>query len=206
MHYWRLKKHGDPAHKIIHVKTQCEVADCNKFSRKRKLCQTHYERLMKWGDVMSDVPILQKHGLVKSSEYNSWRGMKNRCLNKNHEYYKKGITICDRWIDSFTNFLEDMGQKPDGYSLDRIDPLGNYEPSNCRWANQSTQSINKIIKRSNTGMRGIHKNLNGKYYVYINKNKTRYHVGNFDTLKSAVEAYNKAAIKYHGSDARLNRL
>ncbi|MGH7867002.1 MAG: hypothetical protein ACREP9_05040 [Candidatus Dormibacteraceae bacterium] len=75
--------------------------------------------------------------------------MKQRCLDPNHigyhNYGGRGITICDRWLapNGFTNFLADMGEKPHGRSLDRIDPDGNYEPGNCRWATPAEQTANR---------------------------------------------------------------
>lgn len=87
------------------------------------------------------------HGMSFSREYNSWRSMKERCTNiKNNGYINYGavgVKICDRWIHSFENFYADMGNRPLKTSLDRIDPFGHYEPDNCRWADQSTQSKNQ---------------------------------------------------------------
>lgn len=96
--------------------------------------------------------VITKHGAAKfythTKEYGSWLSMKQRCLNKNDpafRYYgERGITICDRWVNSFENFYEDMGQIPSPkHSIDRINPNGNYEPSNCRWADIDTQKRNK---------------------------------------------------------------
>ncbi len=91
-----------------------------------------------------------KGGYVKSSpEYFSWSAMKTRCNNpKNKDwnnYGGRGIIVCDRWVSSFENFLKDMGNRPEGFTLDRIDPNGNYEPINCRWADDETQRKNKRV-------------------------------------------------------------
>jgi hypothetical protein len=88
----------------------------------------------------------------RTPTYNSWRGMKYRCtLPSQTDNYKNygalGVRFCDRW-NVFANFLEDMGVRPEGMTLDRIDPTGNYEPSNCRWADAKTQAANKRKKVS----------------------------------------------------------
>lgn len=79
-------------------------------------------------------------------EYNAWQNMRARCTNVAHPKYPRyggrGITICDRWSD-FANFLADMGRRPAaGYSLERIDNDGNYEPGNCHWATAAAQQQN----------------------------------------------------------------
>lgn len=88
------------------------------------------------------------HGMAYSSEYTSYYAMKTRCTNPNSDqwgnYGGRGVMICDRWMNSFENFFEDMGAKPSPlHSIDRIDPNGNYEPLNCRWATKSQQSTNQ---------------------------------------------------------------
>ena len=77
--------------------------------------------------------------------------MKQRCLNKNHTAYRyygqRGIKICDRWLESFDNFLEDMGEAPNNLTLDRINNDGNYEKGNCRWITMDEQFKNKRIHK-----------------------------------------------------------
>lgn len=83
----------------------------------------------------------------RTRTYNSWMNMRMRCYNPNHTRYEqwggRGITVCDRWRDSFENFLADMGKCSTGMSIDRINVNGNYEPGNCRWATASEQARNK---------------------------------------------------------------
>lgn len=86
-----------------------------------------------------------------SKTYRAWTSMRSRCLNPNNRSYAsyggRGISVCDRWMNSFEAFLEDMGEAPDGLSLDRIDVYGDYYPGNCRWADAITQAVNRRTTR-----------------------------------------------------------
>jgi len=91
-----------------------------------------------------------KHGryieTVESQTYNSWHNMIQRCINSNsrnyHYYGGRGIKVCKRWM-KFENFLEDMGEVPEGYQIDRIDNDGNYCKENCQWVTPKQNSRNK---------------------------------------------------------------
>jgi len=108
---------------------------------------------------------VKTHGLGHgnySPTYKTWTSMRERAKTYSSQsgkrYKSLGITVCDRW-NSFENFLSDMGEKPVGKSIDRINPLGNYEKSNCRWATPKEQARNKVktvfIDVNGTKMRAV---------------------------------------------------
>jgi len=139
----------------------------------------------------------------KSVEYLTWASMLDRCRNKNNKSYKnyggRGIEVCDRWTNSFENFLEDMGKRPSNkHSIDRINVNDNYEPNNCRWATTYEQSINRrMFKNNKSGYVGVfwnkkNKNWNSKITV----NKVQINLGSFKNLDDAINIRKEAEIKY----------
>jgi hypothetical protein len=88
---------------------------------------------------------LERHGYYGESTYNIWRQMIQRCENPNSKDYRayggRGIKVCEQW-QTFLGFLRDMGMRPYGLTLDRVDPYGNYEKFNCRWATRQEQRHN----------------------------------------------------------------
>lgn len=112
--------------------------------------------------------------LIYIIEYRTWGSMRQRCYNPNHpkyEYYGgRGIIVCDRW-NRFENFLEDMGERPDGMTLDRIDNNGNYEPTNCHWTTYSMQNYNRrAYKKEKTHCKNGHEYTEENTYYYTNNN------------------------------------
>jgi len=142
--------------------------------------------------------------LTRKQLYYRWKGMKQRCYNQNAEKYniygKRGIIVCDEWYKNFQSFYTwaiNNGYKKN-LSLDRIDVNGNYEPSNCRWATNSTQMRNtqKIRKNNKTGFRGVSFKKEKKQYMsYIGIMGKTIYLGYFKCRLAAAYAYDEFIIK-----------
>ena len=133
----------DPAlgnHGLIYWSCTCECGAQKRVSG----------HLLRTGQVFScgclNQELKTKHGMARSKTYRSWRGMRRRCEEESNtsfnQYGERGIKVCDRWQE-FSAFFEDMGERPEGATLDRIDPNGDYEPGNCRWATVTQQMRNR---------------------------------------------------------------
>ena len=161
-HRSRKWKYGDPlAGPPIHRRTRptsdvCSIQGCGNPHDSHGLCAKHASRRRRHG---ADLVLVEQHGLSGNPLYGIWKAMHDRCSNTKHpafhRYGGRGITVCDRWCgtEGLLRFVEDMGERPSDpkgwqssrpyWSLDRIDPNGNYGPSNCRWADPKTQAANK---------------------------------------------------------------
>lgn len=137
-----------PINNIDAEERVCIVDGCCKLAKARGLCSGHLHKLQRYG--RADIPSKKvQDGRTVHPLYNTWKGMRQRCENPHFKQYAdyggRGIVICERWtmpVEGFWNFVNDMGERPDGYSLDRIDPDGDYCPENCQWADRLTQNNN----------------------------------------------------------------
>ena len=181
----------------------CRINECDKPTAVKvyQLCSAHYARFKRHGD-----PLVVKHvqmGQTSHPMYRAFNKMLTRCRLESDgdygHYGARGIKVCDRWsgVNGFLNFLQDMGERPEGKTLDRIDNDGDYTPENCRWADKELQAQNTRIHKTNpTGHRGISKGISKAFRVRISVNNRSVYCGQFDDINEAIKARMDAEIKY----------
>lgn len=140
-----LKTH---AHPIRRARFRCDCGNICDMQPTKVACEGGHRSCGCVGAQMTS-KRMTKHGGYLTPEYKSWNAMNQRCHNERStsfaQYGGRGISVCTQWRgdSGFLRFVEDMGPRPEGFSIDRIDPNGNYEPANCRWASQEVQDNNK---------------------------------------------------------------
>ena len=137
------------------------------------------------------------HGLKSNRFYDTWYGMRGRCINPKDRGYKnyggRGITVCEEWLDvvNFVAWAEKTHPNIEGLSLDRIDNDKGYSPENCTWSDKTTQAINqRRMKNNKSGYVGVtyHKKGIAKWHSSIGINYKVIHIGSFITKEEAVQA------------------
>ena len=148
------------------------------------------------------------NGGTQTYEFSSFLSMHQRAGEKTNNpihrenYYDKGITVCDRWSfspEGFANFLEDMGERPTGMSLERKRLSEGYSPENCCWDTDSNQCFNRSLfsnnKSGHTGV--IYAADRGKWRAWINKGGKRTNLGQYATIEEAIEARRSAEVEFY---------
>lgn len=199
-HRLRMQRHGRVEPRPTVSQLQCVIEDCEQPQRSKGLCDKHYTRRAKNGSPLTVAFHRESHGLAHHPLYGTWQNMRRRCESPKATGYElyggRGIQVCDRWRTSFSAFLDDVGERPDGCTLDRVDTDGDYEPGNVRWATQSVQSKNQRIKGNNrSGHKGVcWDSSHSRWRAYTGGGSSRIELGYFGSFHEAVDARHRATI------------
>jgi len=187
---------------------QCNIEGCDKKHVAKGYCIAHYRKFTRYGDPLGGRRPNERHGMHGTLLYDRWVHIKQRCENPASNNYLRyggrGISICKRWSDSFLNFYADMGEPPtQKHSIERRDVNGDYEPSNCYWADRSTQCANQRLRLDNSsGYSGVTKN-HKNWQVSVRWKGVIHYLGTFDTPEEA-SAWRDAYIIANNWPHRLN--
>lgn len=172
----------------------CSVKSCQRKVKAKNLCDLHYQRLKRLGKLtINNVPRGSTHSHYLRATYTN---MMSRCSNPKSPRFKdyggRGIRVCDRWNgqNGFIYFVEDMGNRPENMTLDRIDVNGEYSPQNCRWADAYVQSSNTRKPHLYPGV--TYFSLRSKWRARIKIKTIEHHLGLFNTIEEAVIARKQA--------------
>lgn len=198
----------------------CGFEGCEESCHARGLCKRHYQLARRRGQISN---IRERHGMTDTPEHWAWENIRGRCLNSNNpgfrNYGARGITICERYYKSFTEFYKDLGPRPESTSLDRENNDGGYWcgkceeclangwTANCRWATLTQQTLNQRQDgRNRSGYRGVGwDKQNKKWRALIGGcNSGTLNLGRFDDPTEAANMYDQYAIQIWGDDARPN--
>lgn len=165
---------------------RCSVCPAKHYAK--TYCTKHYYLSKKYGN--TERVARRQDGISKHPLYVTYNKMVDRCVNLNSPDYKdyggRGIKVCERWLENIDNFIADIGERPEGYSLNRIDNDKGYSPENCEWSSPRNQALNT---RKNTEHPNIYWNkLRGKWYVQGFINSQYIYGGYHETMEAAVEA------------------
>jgi hypothetical protein len=143
------------------------------------------------------------HGMYGSPTYITWQAMKQRCYDANASSYNRygalGVTVCERWRDSFENFLEDMGEKPTGASINRVHGAKIYCIENCEWATTSQQSFDREYRvLRGIGVCGVTKSKYSTWRVTLGRD----YLGTFKSFEEAVKMRREAEVLKYGFPSR----
>lgn len=197
-HYQKYRKYWDPLF-IFYSEKICSIDWCWWKHKSFWYCLKHYGRFKKRWDP-NFTSIIHRWN-TNNKLYHTRQNMKARCYNTNNwaynRYWWRWITVCERrlWIDWFTNFCEDMGERPEWMTIDRIDNNWNYEPSNCKRSNIHEQCSNR---ESSNKCVWVYLNKRGNLWIArIDVNKKSFYLWSYKHYEEAVVSRKNAEIKYN---------
>lgn len=178
------------------------VCDCG------KLCLRKTQVLLVSGESSSCGCFRKKHEYEGTRTYNTWQSAIQRCTNKNLPNYERyggaGVTVCSRWMEDspkgFLNFLEDMGERPENTSLNRVRGAKVYSKDTCEWATAGMQAFDRKTRVTNkSGVSGVMWDERyGKWKVSIGYQNKKLHLGYISDLDDAIKVRRSAELKYYG--------